>query len=527
MFYIFTVIPIQFEVVGQNPSVQIFVEESYPENEIGVSYLMEYEIKAEFEKKQLIDNRLELILPKDNTMQVVLSWYSSVEMNHKKFGRLYLFPGDILEIEISKNDIGLFEINFDGSNAEGHKQLSKFQEFLPRYYLEEMNGIQYSDYTTYIVKTINFFESHTLELVDLLEEGLIDHLYHKVVTDYIHSIFCRYIISGFFRDRESIGRDIDYASKIKIADFIIDHFNYGVPNDSTFKSFDFAHNRIAVHRYFHLREFGLVDYSESERMELYHKGRNYSIAAKYVPIFREEDEFLRQFLFAVTLHFEFSTFIGSGFEGSRDILYAYFKAKYPWSRYLPMIEEERKNNFERSFDLTGVAAVKPEESYRYFEGWKPQIVDTEGKMKNFNFQTEIHGHHNTIEEIDLNDGKYYVKIWASWCAPCLESFAMNFQTDSLLDSYGIERLYISIDDPQGRGSSWSKIVEDYNLGGYHVIAYPELNHFLLGKIGLGSALLIPQYFIIIDGEIAVNPAPSPGSMGELSQILDGINSKNH
>jgi hypothetical protein len=39
---------------------------------------------------------------------------------------------------------------------------------------------------------------------------------------------------------------------------------------------------------------------------------------------------------------------------------------------------------------------------------------------------------------------------------------------------------------------------------------------------MGGTILIPRDFIIVDGKVAVDPAPAPGSIFELEKLLSGI-----
>ncbi|TVR86770.1 MAG: hypothetical protein EA411_09640 [Saprospirales bacterium] len=505
-----------------SPSITISVDLSYPADYIGVSHSEEYKLEANFREMPIEDRKLEFVLPSHQRQLVMLSWFETMEMDKKNYRRIFLSPGDEVVLSIQKNEAGKFMPVFEGSNAPGHEQFYKFQKFVPAVYIQDMVQIPYSDTANYADELIKFIESHTRPFVDLLNGNSIDSSYYSMVTNYIHSIFCGPIVSGFFRSRERIGTGIELNERYQIADKIIQHFNFGDPNSDGVKFSRFADNRITLLRYIFLRDHHLSSYTEINGFTEVWEGKSYEIASKYVPIFEEEDEFLRKYLMAATLHFEFNSLFGPEFEGVRGELYSYFKANYPNSRYLNDLETARQNNYEKYLEFTSFTGYEADKNHRFYEKWKPRIIDTEGKMKGFDYQLKKEVKPGVSEDINLAEGIYYVTLWATWCGPCLKSFSKNYETDSLLDSFGVNRLYISSDNPQSRFAAWQQVIKDYKLGGYHVLAGQELTSLLLEKFGTGGTILIPRYFIISEGEVVIKSAPAPGSLYELEKILTDV-----
>jgi len=215
-------------------SIQISVDSSYPADYLRVAYFEEFDLRSNFEKVAVVENNVVPILPASVKLNLLLSWYSSMEKDRQISKRIFLFPDDLLTLEINKNESGYFESNVEGSNAEGHEQFFRFQEFVPAVYFHEMNQIPYSDAVKYTDELIGYIESHTQPFVNLLNNNQINSAYYLMSTDHIHSIFCTSIVSGLFRSRERIGSGIELAERLRIADKIIQHFNFEISDSNGF-----------------------------------------------------------------------------------------------------------------------------------------------------------------------------------------------------------------------------------------------------------------------------------------------------
>lgn len=493
----------------------------YPTNFLEFGQWGDYELRPDLNKVYFAGPVEEVFFDASKKHSLIVSYYTSVEMEEKEFRKIYVFPGDQISIEIRKNQAGDFEINFRGNNAEGHVQMAKFRERLPAEYIQEMKRIsgEPSDFTSAVIE---YIESHTRPFQRLLERELIDSAYYYVASDYIQSIFVSSIVSGFFRERENMGRGIELDRKFEIADRLIEYFDYGNPYSPGLKSVEFAFDRINLHRYKYLRENELSDYSEIQEFQLIWKEKSYNIASKYVPIFEESDEFLRKYLMAATLHFEFRSLLGPEFEGSRGELYALFKAYYPRSRYLRDLEEMRMSNSERYNEHFGSKEeTKVDDDFRFFKKWDPEIIDETGEQTSIDFQTEI-STLDTSYAINLSEGIFYVNIWATWCAPCLKEFSNNYRADSLFHAFGAHRIYISLDGQDRLKSAWKKAVKDYRLGGYHILAGEELRQHLFEEYGPWNTILIPRYLLMKDGVVINEFAPKPSDLSELKEILGSM-----
>ncbi len=118
-----------------------------------------------------------------------------------------------------------------------------------------------------------------------------------------------------------------------------------------------------------------------------------------------------------------------------------------------------------------------------------------------------------------------VDCWATWCRPCLATFAYNKILDSLLNINNIQRLYVSIDYPQNR-RNWEKVVYKYNLGGYHILASKDLIIDIKRTCGITdpetSPIMIPRYLLIDkNGIVLINNVAPPTDMEEFKKQVLG------
>ena len=110
-------------------------------------------------------------------------------------------------------------------------------------------------------------------------------------------------------------------------------------------------------------------------------------------------------------------------------------------------------------------------------------------------------------------------FWATWCGPCIAEFddyEPVYQLQDESDDFVI--LFISLD--KGRKDMWRKIIEKYQLEGYHFqVPYP-LHVFLYEEWGVKS---IPRYMIIDrDGSVKDHNAARPSYGNQLYNRVSRI-----
>lgn len=169
-----------------------------------------------------------------------------------------------------------------------------------------------------------------------------------------------------------------------------------------------------------------------------------------------------------------------------------FKSDFPVSPYTSFIEPKINN-------------IK--EYYKKIARGMPKGVD-------FIETREI----NTFNDLKiyLQGDKYFIDVWATWCAPCLKEFKYNSQLDSLLKKTGYKKLYLSVDESD-RESKWIESIKYFELTGLNMIANSNLYSDLINNYSVSS---IPKYLIIDEeGRIISNDAPKPSEINELAEAL--------
>ncbi len=114
----------------------------------------------------------------------------------------------------------------------------------------------------------------------------------------------------------------------------------------------------------------------------------------------------------------------------------------------------------------------------------------------------------------------FIDVWATWCSPCLAEFREREKLHNLLEKYGYDLLYISIDNDEN-DTKWKSLISDYNLyKGYHVRANTILSNDLTRLFDNDSSVTIPWYMIIDrKGNIMVKHAAKPSNLGTLELQL--------
>jgi thiol-disulfide isomerase/thioredoxin len=130
---------------------------------------------------------------------------------------------------------------------------------------------------------------------------------------------------------------------------------------------------------------------------------------------------------------------------------------------------------------------------------------------------------NTLQDVLIHmKGKpVFVDLWATWCEPCLKSFALSDSLYMLLKENGVQLVYISLDIPE-KDSLWRNIIKSNNLQGTHIRANKLLQDEITLLIWNGiDVYSIPHCLIFDDnGKVLFKDAPSLKDGEKLRGILN-------
>ena len=114
----------------------------------------------------------------------------------------------------------------------------------------------------------------------------------------------------------------------------------------------------------------------------------------------------------------------------------------------------------------------------------------------------------------------YIDLWASWCLPCLKEFKYkNTSVDSFFEKHKIIKLYMTIDNPHAK-DVWRKLVYEYQLKGYHLMAGSELKEEIEKKIYKNKSVIeVPRYVIVKNGKLVEINAFAPSEWDKLIKQL--------
>ncbi len=151
-------------------------------------------------------------------------------------------------------------------------------------------------------------------------------------------------------------------------------------------------------------------------------------------------------------------------------------------------------------------------------------VSEEGHYKAIFIQQQVNTIHELVQQAGL-EGKYlYIDLWASWCMPCRGELSHSKEVHQLLKQYpNVVPLYISI-DKEKQESTWKKLVDHYQLSGYHLRASSALEEDIKQHVFETDAYEIPRYALIApDGTVLHRDLPRPSELDllkdELNQLL--------
>lgn len=494
----------QVTITGQLPK-------DYPYEQLLYTDVGELELPRDYDTLSLEAQSFKLSIPAEKVWAVTIGLQQEYTSQTVQYHTFYIQPGDQLQLFFQYAP-GSKELvmRAQGPNAAGYEARAAFnrQYSPPIRYLQPFYDLQPT--LPNLIDTIRAKIESILHPYDsLLHTGEIDTAFHAIVSAHFREHICQSLINRLYYDRWGKSDEVlTTEQKIKLAKQLL---RYGKPAEgSPFRDATYAFRRIDRLRYERLRALKAERYADLPDTTVEANGQRFYIPAKYASTLLEPNDTLREFLLARYLHFSYSSLIGPEFDRKREPVLRYFKTLYPASKYLPAILAQRQENPVRYAQLDQAPELPPPAPH--YPAWQPGIIDDAGAMSDFRFRKK---------GVDLNIGKYYVDIWATWCKPCLQAFAFNAAADSLLDARGFQRLYVSVDDPDRSHSKWINTINHYHLGGRHVLAGERLKAWLLEQFYNSSAIKLPRYLLLVDGEVVRNYAAGPEDLTTLAEQLEG------
>lgn len=415
---------------------------------------------------------------------------------------ILLFPGDSVNLQLSPEIDNPSWASYSGSNCAGQELFNKinyqpYTKFIPVDRI--LNGLPANknifvkEIEDCVVENINKFKALkrvtniSPQFINTMEVCFKTLLYDEVINKFIHNYKQREVITKADRDlildkllSEITATDIQIKGLYDSNVFFNDYVDY------------FTYKKYKLHSI-------EVLYQKDSIVSI---NKNKFLVNKYlIPMLFIENKSLQQDLWALNLLRYFD--IVSGMYDETTI--NQYCAIFPGNKWESYLRRQLKDKLIIS-DIT----YKLQSPIKY--------IDSDKSIKRFA---------DLLKE--LPSGKpIFVDCWATWCAPCVGAFAYNKSLDSLLLANSIERLYISLDNPAVR-QTWKNFVNQYCLGGYHILANKELITDVKRICGIPnpeqSPFEIPRYLLINkNGVVVIKKAISPQDFEMLkNQITLSLN----
>ncbi len=119
-----------------------------------------------------------------------------------------------------------------------------------------------------------------------------------------------------------------------------------------------------------------------------------------------------------------------------------------------------------------------------------------------------------------------IDIWATWCGPCRKSFEHVKPLQEYAAENDIQLLYISVDEQEGIGDKWKKMVTYYDLKGHHVMINSDVKQEVYSTFGNSDRILSIPCYAVIDrnGNLSLlgSDLAESTDITQLRKLLDNI-----
>jgi thiol-disulfide isomerase/thioredoxin len=419
----------------------------------------------------------------------------SDSMGHSmKRSSILMFSGDSVCLDVNLNENDSEWIAYSGNNAAGHTLFTKinrnpYDKFIPLFeilkslpkekdsFLFNIDNVidkmikSFSDLKLNDRISDKYLQYMTATLKMNMYEIIIFHLFGNYKESNIFSNFEKYKIANIIFDKQ-YPLNKEYFGMINSRHYILDYLNCQIVFKYKLNSFeDIVSNE---------KDFVL-------------NGITYRIDRDIVPFAYIENQDIKQDVWGLNLCLYLAYAPG---RFSHKVIEQY-QAIYPKSMWIALLEMQfLKSNNSNSIKYNLQSPIL------YIHG---KTVISLKQIVQANFKNE----------------KVFVDIWASWCSPCIASFACNNQLDSFLIKNNIKRLYISLDQIEN-SKVWENAIYNYKLGGTHFISNETFITNLRKELNIKEKenLMIPRYLIINEnGDIVNNNAYSPFVLNDLKKQL--------
>ena len=416
--------------------------------------------------------------------------------NHKNefLNDIYVLAnkGDNIKIDLNLIDSTL---EFYNDNAQGlkllQKQLSypnllKIEDFINNFINKKLFLVEFDNYLLNIKQNIEKF----LENKSITQAFL--NSYNKTV-----SIFLLNQIIKKLNDNENNKiKSIDFTERFNIKNDLLNKYPVEKNDFKLFKGDEIYETINDMN--FKYKNFNF-NYSDSV---IYFNNNLYYIKPEFKKyLYFETNKSIKENCYALNLLYSFST-IHNRFDTNDIIVFDLLFPKSKWLKYII-----------NSYNLYGKAV------YESRCGFLTTDKDTlfYKQILPINFLDE--NKFNTVEKIIKNykNKLIFIDLWATWCTNCISEFKYNSIIDSLFKMKDVEKIYISLDNISQK-DKWKKIINQFKLGGHHIIANDKIKEEI--KVLLNNNVFLPRYLLFDkNGKLIADDALRP-SNPKLIELID-------
>lgn len=413
-----------------------------------------------------------------------------------------VFPGDSLNLNFDLSIGNSNWVRYGGANAAGQKLFNEINyypgaKFGP--FFEILNRLPENRMT--VIKEIDDYISETKNrFVALKPNGKISQRFIDTLAICFKAIFYGELINKLinnYKQRDAISKEQRDSILQTVAALL------PANNPKLFGLYNYNIYLEMYYDYLTYKKYNLHYIEEiNEKNQFTFNGHKYIVDENLAPIAYIEDETMRRDIWAFQLLTFLKLFPGAQDKNTIDQYCEIFPGN-KWEKFLRLQLADNPAPKKIEYKLqSSVTYVDPPKT--------PSSLNSLLKQ--------------------LPPGKaVFIDCWATWCSPCVQAFGYNKQVDSLLLANQVDRLYISIDNPDNR-ASWKNAVEKYCLGGFHILASKELIADIerLCKLNPKEGFQIPRYmFVDKKGMLFTDDVPTPENFDLLKKKIESSAGKNN